>query len=397
MIKPIIASILDNDLYKFTQQWAVLKQYPTVEVEYAFNNRRKSNKFNQEAVDIIKKQVEAMAFLRLTQEEKLAFQNKCPFLPLAYFEYLHNYRFNPAQVQINLTNIDKNGWGDLEIKIKGLWHQTILWEVPLMALVSEVYFLVIDTNWTYEGQNEQFEAKGDLFEKHEIYYSEFGTRRRRSYINQDNAVAVLRKKKTLIGTSNVHLAIKHDIIAMGTVAHEWTMAHQVLCSIQRCNYYALKVWNDVYQGDLSIALTDTIGTDIFFADFDPVLSRLYDGIRHASGDPFIFIKKAVSHYEKHRINPASKTALFSDGLNGEVVLKIHEACQNKILDRYGIGTWITNDFKNSPALNIVIKLTIVNNKPVVKTSDVFSKAIGQKDALRVTRWLVYGTPLDSDF
>ncbi len=399
-LDPMIKSILDTDLYKFTMQWAIIKEYPDVVVEYAFNNRRLSNKFNLKALNEIKRQIKLMGKLGLTHREKTEFKKKCPFIPDAYLEWLSNYRFDPKEVTITLESVDADGWGDLKIHIKGLWCRTVLWEVPLMAIVSETYFRLIDTNWNMAGQLEQFYAKGEAFAVGGIQYSEFGTRRRRSFDTQDLAVKTLSKYEGFIGTSNVFLAIKYDCKAMGTVAHEWTMGQQVLGGIVRCNFYALTLWNKVYQGDLGIALTDTIGTDSFYKDFDPVLSRLYDGVRHDSGCPFQFIEKTVAHYNSVRINPLSKVALFSDGLNAETCFKIHDACKGKIIDRYGIGTWFSNDFchidgTESKALNIVIKIIRVNNRPVVKLSDVISKAIGEKDAIRTVKYLVNNIPLDA--
>jgi nicotinate phosphoribosyltransferase len=389
----MIKSILDNDLYKFTMQAAILALYPTVEGEYEFINRRPAvNKFTPEAVDVIRREIAKMADLRLTPEWRAAFKRKCPYLPDTYLDALQNYSFDPNEVEVTL-----NKDGDLKVHIKGLWWRTVLWEVPLMAIISETYFRVVETNWGEYGQDERIKNKGDRLSAAGTRYADFGTRRRRSFYSQERVVATLKGKPGFVGTSNVFLAITYGVTAIGTMAHEWLMAHQVIGDVRHTNRDALKAWQKVYVGELGIALTDTLGTDAFFKDFDPVLSRLFDGVRHDSGDPFKFIDKVVAHYESHRINPLSKSIVFSDGLDPSLAIQIAEACKGRILCSFGIGTNFTNDYDNSKALNIVIKLVRVNGVGVVKFSDVVTKAIGDMDARRVVRWAVYGTPLDASW
>jgi nicotinate phosphoribosyltransferase len=172
------------------------------------------------------------------------------------------------------------------------------------------------------------------------------------------------------------------------MAHEWIMAHMYLDSIRHCNRAALLAWQEVFKGSLGIALTDTIGSPAFFADFDKCLARSYDGIRQDSGDPFEFADRAIKHYESVGIDPASKTIIFSDSLNVEKAIAIKEYCGDRIKCAFGIGTNLSNDYPNSPALNIVIKLWSINGVPVVKLSDSPGKTMGDPEAVKVTNWIV---------
>ena len=224
--------------------------------------------------------------------------------------------------------------------------------------------------------------------------SDFSTRRRRHFVAQLRACKILSQFPIWVGTSNVHISLENGWIPKGTVAHEWTMAYQVFDGIRHCNRASLNAWNDVYRGSLGTALTDTIGTDAFYRDFDPVLSRLFDGVRHDSGSAFVFVDKTVTHYKSMGINPMTKTIIFSDSLDPVRAVEIQNYCKGKILCAFGIGTNFSNDYFGSRALNIVIKLSKVNGVPVVKLSDIDTKAIGDRDALRVARWEVFGTPLD---
>jgi nicotinate phosphoribosyltransferase len=274
-----------------------------------------------------------------------------------------------------------------------------LWEIPGLFIPSDAYYKCDDTDWSDEGQEALLREKAKFLWK--CTFADFGTRRRRNFQAQDRAVRILKDNPGFVGTSNVYLALKYGVKPLGTTAHEFTISCQVLSGIRHCNRAALEAWNDVYKGNLGIALPDTIGSDAFFADFNGVLSRLFDGTRHDSGDPYEYGEKAIAHYEKLGINPLSKVIIFSDGLRANVDAapdknpeKIRQYFEGRIKVSFGIGTDFTNDFLESPALNIVIKPYTVNGIPVVKLSDSPGKAMGDKDALRVTRWLVNGTPLD---
>ena len=379
-------------------QQAVLELFPTAMVKYKFINRGKQ-RFNEKFLKALRTEIDAMATLKLTNEEYVWFKKTCPYIKNSYFDYLKNYRFNPNQVKIGLTE-DNNLW----LEIEGLWCETILWEVPLMAMISELYFKIVETKWNWHKDaiadyRWNVAGKMNTLAKHNALLSEFGTRRRRSFDVQYAVMQTLTFRnmyKNFVGTSNVYLAMVFGVKPIGTAAHEWVMGNSVLEGLRNANYYAWNNWCRVYSGSLGIALTDTYGTDAFLNNFNMRLAKLYDGVRHDSGCPFVFTDKIIAHYKKNGIDPITKTIVFSDGLNVETAVKIREYCEGKIKCSFGIGTNLTNDFEYSPALNMVIKLYEVNNVPVVKLSDNPGKEMGDKDALRVAKWTFYGTPLDKE-
>ncbi len=387
---PIIKSLLDNDMYKFTMQAAVLKYRQHVPVKYVFSNRRPEGKFNEAFMQAFRYELDAMSHLAATHDELSWFQRTCPFLTDQYVEYLRNYRYNPSEISAKLVN------GDLQLEINGPWDRTILWEVPLMAVISELFFTHCDTNWEHDEVAQANALIGKAERLKECTLADFGTRRRRSYDMQDLVVRTLKQHHPkFVGTSNVHLAHKHGTKPIGTMAHEWIMGISALESLRYANRHALNIWSKVFRGDLGIALTDTFGTDAFFEDFDRYLSKLFDGVRHDSGDPLVFARKAISHYKKLGIDPMTKTIVFSDGLNVDTALEIYAALTGQIRMSFGIGTHLTNDYAGSKALNMVIKLWECNGIPVVKLSDVATKQIGNDDALRVANWTFFNRPLDA--
>lgn len=385
---PILNSILDTDLYKLTMQNAVLNYRQGIPVQYVFNNRRPEGKFNSNFIEMFNEEFKEMANLKLSDDECSWLRSTLPWLGEDYIQYLKNYRYDLDEVLWEVQD------GELNLSISGPWERTILWEVPLMALVSEVYFKTCDTDWKYdfEEQNDQLTLKATALAGKK--FADFGTRRRRNYEIQDFVVRKLKSYRNFTGTSNVHLAYKNGVRPIGTMAHEWIMGISALESFRHANRCAMQIWSNIYKGNLGIALTDTFGTDAFFEDFDGVLARLFDGVRQDSGDPIEFIEKTINAYKKLRIDPKTKTVVFSDGLNVPMVTKIANAIGDRIQYSFGIGTNLTNDFGNSKPLNMVIKMAECNHIPVVKLSDTPSKAIGDPDALRVAKWTFFKTPLD---
>lgn len=402
---PYIKSLLDTDLYKLSMQNAVLEQYPETWVTYKFTNRNTNMKFNGSAYNAIIDNINALANLRLTEDEENWLAHNCKFLPLTYLTYLKNYQFNPEQVTVKFLD------GDLDIEVYGPWRETILWEVPLMAIISEAYFEFVDINWKKGGhkceigscrkitwQEEQVnkaKEKAHALTAMTDKFTDFGTRRRRSYEVQDLVVKAFKESQVpnFFGTSNVHLAHKYGLKAIGTMAHEWIMGISALESLRCANRFALQKWQEVYGGSLGYALTDTFGTDAFFRDFGPDLARIYDGVRHDSGCPFTFADKVIKHYELLGLDPTTKLIVFSDSLDVEKALAISRHCHGRIRCSFGIGTHFTNDFTNSKPLNMVIKLRDVEGIPVVKLSDDHKKATGDKDALKVALWTFQKQPL----
>lgn len=390
----MIESILDTDLYKFTQQQAVLELFPDTNVSYVFSNRNLNMTFTDEAFYHIKNEIKKFSELRLTDEE-YEYIKSLRFTKPMYAEYLKNYRFNTNELQLVLSDE-----GHLSIHIMGKWHSTILWEVPLMAIISEVYFKYVDKDWIYTGQEEQAKDKALRLSEY-CKFADFGTRRRRSYFSQDIVVRTMMQYSGFVGTSNVHFAMKYGVRPIGTVAHEWFMGVSALRGLRHANHNALYNWVKVYDADLGIALTDTYGTDSFFNDFDLKLAKTFDGVRHDSGDPFQFVDKVIAHYQKLNIDPLTKTIVFSDGLDVDLAIKLAQYCQDKIRCSFGIGTHFTNHYINhkgekSKPLNMVIKLRRCDGIEVVKLSDNPAKAIGDRDAIRVAKWTFFNQPLDGE-
>ena len=378
----MIYSLLDTDLYKLTMQQAILKLYPDIEVEYIFKNRG-NHIIGNHLLKILQNEVKKLSKVTLSDEEK-NFLRSLNLFSEEYIIYLCNFSFDPNQLVFDL---DSNN--QMTLKIKGSWKDAILWEVPLMALISEIYFKNFETDWI----NEQYDfydktiSKRETLTYNKVLHADFGTRRRRSFSIQDDVINILEKSPYFVGTSNVHFAMKYGLKPIGTMAHEWIMGISALSSLRYANRSALYKWQKVYEGDLGIALTDTFGTNAFFRDFDKFLSKLYDGVRHDSGCPFEFGEKVIKHYEKYKIDPKSKTIIFSDGLNVEKAVELKKYFSDKIKVSFGIGTNFTSDFETNKPLNMVIKLYNVDNVPVVKLSEELGKEIGEKNALKVAKWV----------
>jgi nicotinate phosphoribosyltransferase len=380
-----LQSILDNDFYKITMQNAVVKLFPEQVVKYQFINRGK-HEFPPNFGLELQKAVNSMAEMQLTKEEKLFLKQTCPYLNLPYLDFLEGYHYDPSEVQISQDGTN------LEVTVEGLWYRTILWEVPILALISELFY---DVNNLNRVSDEEIICrtlqKSEHLQELDVTFAEFGTRRRHSYKVQDLVVNELQKNsgKDFIGSSNVHFAMKYGIKPIGTHAHEWFMFHAAEYGFKMANEIALEHWVDVYRGDLGVALSDTFTTDVFFRQFDKKFTKLFDGVRHDSGDPIEFAEKTIKHYEENGINPLYKYIIFSDGLNLEKVDEITKACHGKIGISFGIGTNLTNDVGLKP-MNIVMKLIGVqapNNDwiPTVKLSDEKGKYTGDPKMIELAK------------
>lgn len=380
--------ILDTDLYKLTMQQAVCMFYPRADARYSFINRGETpfpHGFGRE----LEGRVREMSRLRLTRDEKAWLAEECTYFSPVYLDFLEGYRFDPAEVRIEQAG------GELAVTVEGPWYRTILWEVPLMALISELYFELTGEKaraWPEEKVHEINQHKARFFREHGIYFIEFGTRRRFSYRNHERLIPdLMQAGEYLLGTSNVHLARLYGIAPIGTQAHEWFQFHSARYGFLMANQMALQRWIDAYGGRLGIALTDTFGTGNFFRALDSYFARIFDGIRQDSGDPFHFLESAIAHYRSLGIDPASKTFVFSDSLNLELARSIHEACAGRAKDIYGIGTFLTNDVGVKP-LNMVIKMVACRPSPesnswipAVKLSDAKGKYTGDAEAIELAR------------
>ena len=364
----------DNDLYKFTTMNAIQKLFPDAEVVYRFVNRG-NTQFPEGFADALRQEVQSMRNLALTAAEEAYMRKKCYYFDSVFFDLLKGFRYNPDEVGISQQG------GNLEVEIRGLWYRTVLWEVPVMAIISELYFKM--TGQAAQQVEVRALEKARRFADIGAEVSEFGTRRRFSFDVQDTVIGIFNEnmRTCFKGTSNVYFAMKHDLIPMGTHPHEWFMYHGAHYGYRAANVQGLANWVEVYRGNLGIALTDTYTTGNFFQSFNTIYAKLFDGLRWDSGDPFHFTDKALKHYEQHRIDPKTKTVVYSDALDFETVKKIREYVGGRMHDVYGIGTYLTNDAGADP-LNMVIKLFECKPKgydrflPTVKLSDTDGKHTG---------------------
>lgn len=379
-----LPSLLDNDFYKFTMQQCVVKLFPRAKARYSFINRG-GHKFPPGFADALQASVNEMANLKLSRDEKQWLAHTCPYLDPVYLDFLQGYCYDPSEV-----HIEQKG-EDVTVSIEGYWYRTILWEVPLLCLISENYYLL----YAEERENDRTvadktAAKMEGYRKLGVTIAEFGTRRRHSFAVHHLEVKTQKQSgANFVGTSNVHLARINNTKPIGTHAHEWFMFHAARFGFKMANTVALEHWVEVFRGDLGIALSDTFTTNEFFEIFDKKFARLFDGVRHDSGDPLLFADKTIAHYKKLGIDPLSKTIIFSDALNYEKVKAIAQHCKGKIGFSFGIGTNFTNDVGLKP-MNIVLKMTEALPEaeswtPVVKLSDEPMKHTGDEESIRIAK------------
>lgn len=375
----IITSLLTQDLYKFSMGQAIYHQFSDYKTTWTFKCRNNDVHFTKEMIEEIKEQIEAYCELRFTEEE-LDYLGQITWLKESYVDFLRLWQPRFADFIID----DEASWG-LRVEATGTWLNTSMYEVPVLAIINEVYFRM---SGGYDDRMVAFERKLDekiqwlADGKYQIgSFSEFGLRRRLSGEAQELAVDKLRKAdlgtSRFVGTSNVYLAKKFNLKPVGTMAHEWIMCtgqgnhkHNPAYS----NWYALDAWVKEYGVLNGTALTDTITTDCFLKDFQLTFATLFSGVRHDSGDPFEWAEKMISHYKKLGIDPKTKTLLFSDSLDFERADKIWKNLHDRINVAFGIGTYISND-TDAEALNIVMKVTDCNNMDVAKISDVSGKGM----------------------
>ncbi len=366
----IIQNLLDTDFYKLTMMQAVLHNYPNAEVEWEFRCRNDEDLTPYLAE--IRYQIEQLADISITPDQ-LAFLERIPFIKPDFTRFLSLFRFNLRYLQLGIED------GQLCVRLRGPWLHVILFEIPLLAIISEVRNRYRYRDVKLIQAREQLYRKLDWLranatdeELDGFQLADFGTRRRFSYKVQEEVVHILKRDfpGRFVGTSNVHLAREYDIKPIGTMAHEWLMAHQQLGPrLIDSQIAALDAWVREYRGLLGIALTDCITMQAFLNDFDLYFAKLFDGLRHDSGDPLAWAEKAIRHYEKLGIDPQTKTLVFSDGLDLPRALGLYRALRGRIHVSFGIGTNLTCDIPGVDPMNIVIKMTACNGQPVAKISD----------------------------
>lgn len=380
-------SLLDTDLYKLTMQQAVWKQFRGTQVTYTFIERNQVADWSRFPEEKLRESIEEMKSLCLQKEER-RFLESTQLFDAAYLDWLESYSFDSHEV-----DFQKDDKG-LQLTVNGPWERTILWEVPLLSTICEIYYSHVETDWNHDYQNYYQKTREKARELIDAgcAFTDFGTRRRRSYQIHYAAVQALADvafEQTgpgkMLGTSNVHLAQQFGLSPIGTIAHEWFMVHGTLYGIEEANRYALENWLKQYPERGTIALTDTYTLDLFLDNFDSFLAEQFEGVRQDSGDPISFIDKLIAHYINLKIDPANKKFVFSDGLNCERAIQIHNYIEGRGKDSYGIGTFITNDFPDSPPMDIVIKLTETNGQPSIKIGEGDSKECGDSQAIHNAR------------
>ena len=381
----IITSLLDTDLYKFTMMQAVLHQFPGAQVEYKFKCRNPGVQLAP-YVQEIRDEVRALCQLQF-QEAELAYLRSLRFVKSDFVDFLSLFRLN--EKYITITPLDN---GEIDISIKGPWLHVIPFEIPVLAIVNEVYFRNTQPVPAFmEGRRRLDEKiallRGEGLEGLKI--ADYGTRRRFSRAWHEEVLRVLCAKLgtgaqrpepghgpgQFAGTSNVLYAMRLGITPLGTMAHEFLQACQALGPrLRDSQIFGLEAWAKEYRGDLGIALSDVYGMEAFLRDFDLYFCKLFDGARHDSGDPFVWGERMLEHYRKNRVDPLNKTLIFSDALTIPRTIELYQRFHGRCQLAFGIGTNLTNDLGYEP-LQVVIKMTRCNGQPVAKLSDTPGKSM----------------------
>ncbi len=390
----IIESLLDTDLYKFTMMQCVLHQFPGAEVAYRFRCRNVGVELGPYA-DEIRDEIHHLCSLRFKDEE-LEYLAGLRFIKSDFVDFLSLFHLKEKYITVKADSEAPNG---IDITIEGPWLHTILFEIPVLAIVNEVYFRhqmpVADEK---EGMK-RLRAKIDLIrnepDNDNLKITDFGTRRRFSRAWQTTVTETLIRelgREKFAGTSNVDLARRYGLIPIGTMAHEYLQACQALGPrLRDSQVYGFEMWAKEYRGDLGIALSDVYGMDPFLKDFDMFFCKLFDGARHDSGDPFLWGEKMIEHYRRNKCDPRGKTLIFSDALTVPRIIELYRRFNHRIGVGFGIGTNLMNDLGPEP-LNIVVKMIRANGQPVAKISDTPEK--GMCEDLTYLAYLkqVFGIP-----
>lgn len=375
-LKPIIRSLLEDDLYKYSMGQAIFHKFQSDRTTWTFKCRNEGVKFTPEMVDEIREQIRAYCSLQY-KEEELSYLSSILWIHDDYIDFLRNWK-----PRFGEFIIDTNDPCGLHIEATGSWLNTSRYEMPVLMIVNEVYFrMSYNYNDLFKSFEERLINKYNDLRSGKYYigsFSGFGLRRRLSGEAEEKFVDVfshlndtMHCASTFVGMSNVYLAWKYDMMPVGTMAHEWIMGAgqgNIKHNPAYCNWYALKAWVEEYGTLNGTALTDTIGTDTFLKDFQLTFASLFSGVRHDSGDPIVWGEKMIANYEKLGIDPRTKNLLFSDSLNFEKADKIFRHFNGRAKVAFGIGTYLTNDTFAEP-LNIVMKMTKCNGHDVAKLSD----------------------------
>lgn len=392
---PIITSLLDTDLYKFTMWQAMLHRHPQTEAEYEFVCRTPTAFPLAELLPEVERELDALCALRFAPDE-LAYIGSLRFMKSDFIDFLRIFQFQRAFI---------HAWAEgdtLHIVARGPQVHVMGFEIYVLAIVNELYFRRFDAEAALAegrrrlagkiGQLKHLAVEARLRNPFELF--DFGVRRRYSGAWQREVVQAFAQETSqwFKGTSNVLLARDLNLVPIGTMAHEYLQSYQALgVRLRDFQTAALEDWVQEYRGDLGIALTDTVGMDAFLADFDMYFAKLFDGLRHDSGDPFAWGEKALAHYARLRIDPQNKRLVFSDGLDLDMALALYHRFADRIQCGFGIGTRLTNDM-GLTTINIVMKLTRANGQPVAKISDSPGKTLCNDETYLAYLRQVFGIP-----
>ena len=370
----IITSLLDTDLYKFTMMQVVLHQFPGAEVEYRFKCRNKANLAPY--INEINEEIRGLCSLRF-QDDELAYLKAMRFIKSDFIDFLGLFRLNEKYVSVTALPS-----GEIEVSIKGPWLHTILFEIPVLSIINEVYFRNTQKQPDLLAGRTRLTSKIALLHADDLQalkIADYGTRRRFGKAWHEEVLRTLSGKLGIhatgqfAGTSNVLFAMKLGLTPLGTMAHEYLQACQALGPrLRDSQVFGFESWAKEYRGDLGIALSDVYGMSAFLRDFDMYFCKLFDGARHDSGDPFQWGERMIAHYNKNRVDPKTKTLIFSDGLSVPRTIELYQQFKGRCQLAFGIGTNLTNDLGYEP-LQIVIKMIRCNGQPVAKLSDTPSK------------------------
>ncbi len=361
-MRQIINHFTDDDLYKFTMCCAVIKNYPRTQVKYRFTDRD-NTVYPPGFADELAAQIAMLENVVITDREIDFMKRKCTYIPVWFYSFLRGYRYNR-----NMVRVSQDAAGHLDIEFEGYWSHTILLEVKVLAIVSELYYMMTGEarELDYDAFYDKSYAKAERLIKAGCTYSDMGTRRRASFRAQETVIAAMKKCSEDIdgqghftGTSNVYFAMKYDLTPIGTMAHEFIAAIAGMYGPQMANHIAMKKWSATFRGALGTYLYDTYGWRIFSLNFSEDYANMFKGLRIDSGDNMEQFRLIVDKYRSLKIDPATKQLVFSNALDVDRAIAIHEHVKNDCIPSFGIGTHFTNDFEGVRPRNIVIKLVAV--------------------------------------
>ncbi|MPW45442.1 nicotinate phosphoribosyltransferase [Acinetobacter guerrae] len=402
-MSPIIHSLLDTDLYKFTMLQVVLHKFPQTHSVYHFRCRNLEDTVYPltDILPELNEQLDHLCTLKFKDDE-LQYLRHFRFIKSDFVDYLELFQLKRRFIK---TGVDEEG--RLDIWVEGPMVQAMMFEIFVLAIVNELYFRRIRSDDVLVEGERRLQAKLQLMQQYAaqqhpsdppFLVSDFGTRRRYSFEWQKHIVEELHHAAPDIfrGTSNVLLAKELGISPIGTMAHEFLQAFQALdVRLRDFQKAALEMWVQEYRGDLGIALTDVVGMDAFLRDFDLYFAKLFDGLRHDSGDPYEWGDKAYEHYRLLKIDTKTKMLTFSDGLNLEKAWELHQYFKDRFKVSFGIGTNLTNDMGQTP-LNIVLKLVECNGQSVAKISDSPGKTMTDNDTFLAYLRQVFEIPEEAE-